>query len=66
MRSKLLSHLARELHRQTGLSEADYDLLVALSEAPGQRLGSANSASGWTGRRAAYPNRSAECQPAAW
>jgi DNA-binding MarR family transcriptional regulator len=38
MRFKLLSRLARELHRQTGLSEADYDVLVALSEAPGQRL----------------------------
>jgi DNA-binding MarR family transcriptional regulator len=38
MRFKLLSHLARELQRQTGLSEADYDVLVALSEAPGQRF----------------------------
>jgi DNA-binding MarR family transcriptional regulator len=38
MRFKLLSHLARELHRQTGLSEADYDVLVALSEAPGDRF----------------------------
>jgi DNA-binding MarR family transcriptional regulator len=38
MRWKLLSHLARELQRQTGLSEADYDVLVALSEAPGDRF----------------------------
>ena len=38
MRFKLLSHLARELQRQTGLSEADYDVLVALSEAPGGRF----------------------------
>ncbi len=37
MRFKLMSHLARELQRETGLSEADYDVLVALSEAPGQR-----------------------------
>jgi DNA-binding MarR family transcriptional regulator len=37
MRFKLMSHLARELQRQTGLSEADYDVLVALSEAPEQR-----------------------------
>lgn len=37
MRFKLLSHLARELQRQTGLSEADYDVLVALSEAPEDR-----------------------------
>jgi DNA-binding MarR family transcriptional regulator len=38
MRFKLLAHLARELQRQTGLSEADYDVLVALSDAPEQRL----------------------------
>jgi DNA-binding MarR family transcriptional regulator len=38
MRFKLLSHLARELQSQTGLSEADYDVLVALSEAPGRRF----------------------------
>jgi DNA-binding MarR family transcriptional regulator len=38
MRFKLLSHLGRELQRQTGLSEADYDVLVALSEAPGDRF----------------------------
>jgi DNA-binding MarR family transcriptional regulator len=38
MRSKLMSHLGRELQRQTGLSEADYAVLVELSEAPGERL----------------------------
>jgi DNA-binding MarR family transcriptional regulator len=38
MRFKLLAQLARELQRQTGLSEADYDVLVALSDAPEQRL----------------------------
>jgi hypothetical protein len=67
MRSKLLSHLARELQRQIGLSEADYDVLVALSEAPGDRfrLGM-NSVSGWTGRRAGYPSRSVGCRRAAW
>jgi DNA-binding MarR family transcriptional regulator len=38
MRSKLMSHLGRELQRETGLSEADYSVLVELSEAPGERL----------------------------
>jgi DNA-binding MarR family transcriptional regulator len=38
MQSKLVSHLGRELLRQTGLSEADYPVLVELSEAPGERL----------------------------
>jgi DNA-binding MarR family transcriptional regulator len=49
MRFKLLSHLTRELQRQTGLSEADYDVLVALSEAPGQsvRLGELGERLDW-------------------
>lgn len=38
MRSALLSHLGRELQRQTGLSEADYMVLVELSEAGENRL----------------------------
>jgi DNA-binding MarR family transcriptional regulator len=38
MRFKLFAHLARELQRETGLSEADYDVLVALSEVPEDRL----------------------------
>jgi DNA-binding MarR family transcriptional regulator len=38
MRFKLLSYMARELQRETGLSEADYDVLVALSGAPDDRL----------------------------
>jgi DNA-binding MarR family transcriptional regulator len=38
MRSKLMSRLGRELQRQTGLSDADYTVLVELSEAPGERL----------------------------
>ena len=33
----LMSHLGRELQRQTGLSDADYAVLVELSEAPGER-----------------------------
>ncbi|MCK2241930.1 MULTISPECIES: MarR family winged helix-turn-helix transcriptional regulator [unclassified Crossiella] len=38
MQSRLLSHLARELQRQSGLSDADYAVLVGLSEAPDGRL----------------------------
>src|SRR5947199_9866319 len=38
MRSRLLSHLGRELQRQSGLSDADYAVLVELSEAPRRRL----------------------------
>jgi DNA-binding MarR family transcriptional regulator len=33
----LMSLLARELHRATGLSEADYQILDALLDAPGHR-----------------------------
>jgi DNA-binding MarR family transcriptional regulator len=38
MQSKLLSHLGRELQRHSGLSDADFAVLVELSEAPQQRL----------------------------
>ncbi|MFC9766551.1 MarR family winged helix-turn-helix transcriptional regulator [Rhodococcus jostii] len=38
MQSRLLSHLGRDLQRRTGLSEADYAVLVELSETPGGRL----------------------------
>lgn len=38
LRSKLTSHLGRELQRRSGLSDADYAVLVELSEAPGGRL----------------------------
>jgi DNA-binding MarR family transcriptional regulator len=38
MRSGLSAHLARELARDTGLTEADYAVLVAVSEAPGRRI----------------------------
>jgi DNA-binding MarR family transcriptional regulator len=38
MRSKLMAQLGRELQRQAGLSEADYAVLVELSEVPGERL----------------------------
>ena len=38
MRTQLLGHLQRRLAAQSGLSEADYEVLVALSEAPDYRL----------------------------
>ncbi|GAA2830838.1 MarR family winged helix-turn-helix transcriptional regulator [Crossiella cryophila] len=38
MQSRLLSHLARELQRQSGLSDADYAVLVGLSESEDGRL----------------------------
>ncbi|WHT21939.1 MarR family transcriptional regulator [Crossiella sp. CA-258035] len=38
MQTRLQSHLARELQRQSGLSDADYAVLVGLSEAPQGRL----------------------------
>ncbi|WP_248964169.1 MarR family winged helix-turn-helix transcriptional regulator [Sphaerisporangium perillae] len=36
--AQLASHLARELTRATGLSEADYQILDALLDAPGARM----------------------------
>ena len=38
MRIQLLGHLARRLSAQSGLSEAEYEVLVALSEAPDRRM----------------------------
>ena len=38
MRAELTAHLAKELSRESGLSEADYAILVALSEAPDRRM----------------------------
>jgi DNA-binding MarR family transcriptional regulator len=38
MRTQLLGHLQRRLAAQSGLSEADYEVLVALSEAPDHQL----------------------------
>lgn len=38
LRSRLITHLERELQRQSGMSIADYAVLVELSEAPGRRL----------------------------
>lgn len=38
MQGRLRSRLGSRLQRETGLSEADYEVLVNLSEAPGGRL----------------------------
>lgn len=38
MRALLDLQLARDLSRESGLSEADYDVLSTVSEAPGRRL----------------------------
>jgi len=38
MRIQLLGHLARRLNAEAGMSEAEYEVLVVLSEAPDQRL----------------------------
>ena len=34
----LFDHMERDLHNRAGLSQADYEILVRLSEAPGRRL----------------------------
>jgi DNA-binding MarR family transcriptional regulator len=38
LRTELTSHLAGQLSRETGLSEAEYAVLVQLSEVEGQRI----------------------------
>lgn len=38
MRERLVGQLARQLARECGLTEADYAVLVNVSEAPGRRL----------------------------
>jgi DNA-binding MarR family transcriptional regulator len=38
MRTQLLSQLARQLQTDSGLSEADFEVLVHVSEAPSQRI----------------------------
>ena len=38
MRIQLLGHLARRLNSEAGMSEAEYEVLVVLSESPDQRL----------------------------
>lgn len=38
MQARLTAHLGRQLQRDSGLSLADYEVLVQLTEAPGGRL----------------------------
>jgi len=38
MRQQLVAHLARELAQNCGLTEADYAVLVNVSQAPGRRI----------------------------
>jgi len=38
LRTQLLSRLARQLQQDSGLSEADFEVLVTVSEAPAQRI----------------------------
>jgi DNA-binding MarR family transcriptional regulator len=38
LRAELVAHLSRELARDSGLTEADYAVLVEVSEAPGHRV----------------------------
>jgi len=49
LRAKLPAHLARDLQRHSGLSEADYTILVELSEVPEKklRLGELGARLGW-------------------
>ena len=56
MRTGLTAHLARELARATGLTEADYAVLVTVSEAPGHRIRSRDlgQALGWDRSRMSH------------
>ena len=38
MRSEVFGHLARQLSRNSGISESDFEVLVVVSEAPDQRI----------------------------
>lgn len=38
MRSEVFAHLARQLSRNSGISESDFEVLVMVSEAPGRRI----------------------------
>jgi DNA-binding MarR family transcriptional regulator len=56
LRTELNAQLARELARQTGLTEADYAVLVTVSEAPGRRIRSRDLgvALGWDRSRLSH------------
>jgi hypothetical protein len=42
LRTQLLSQFERQLQRGSGISEADFEVLVTASEAPGRRLRAVN------------------------
>jgi DNA-binding MarR family transcriptional regulator len=56
MQTQLLRRLARQLQRDTGLSEADYEVLVQLSEAPAgrQRVFELGQATQWEKSRLSH------------
>jgi DNA-binding MarR family transcriptional regulator len=56
MRTELSAHLARQIAQDSGLTEADYAVLVAVSEAPGRRIRSRDLglALGWERSRLSH------------
>ena len=38
MRNEVFGHLARQLSRNSGISESDFEVLVVVSESPGRRM----------------------------
>lgn len=38
MRNEVFGHLARQLSRNSGISESDFEVLVVVSESPGRRI----------------------------
>ncbi len=56
MRAQLTAHLARQLAQDSGLTEADYAVLVNVSEAPGRRMRSRDlgKALGWQRSRLSH------------
>jgi len=56
VRTELTAHLARQLTRECGLTEADFGVLVNVSEAPGRRLRSRDlgRALGWERSRLSH------------
>ena len=59
VQQQLNRRIAQDLQRKTGLSLADYEVLVRLSEAPGQTLRAIELAAAPIGRRAGSRTRSA-------
>lgn len=57
MTSRLEVEMNRQLQRDCGLSLADYDVLVALDEQPGCRIGDLGAALGWEQSRLSHQLR---------